>query len=411
MSKKTSGEARNWSDTPVLTYAVIFAAGMLAILITQRVFRSSSPPEKHGTPAEPVSAIQRQSKPWGNLEITPLVLERPEGIFQRPKSFSPTIEWVFPKRSQTQVADLIMACDLAADQKHMLLDPRLGEATSEGWKIRPPTDVVKQLPPATREKIYSVLAETPVNTDQRYAFFYRADGFDEWVGNSDLSPESVELVRTLCYLKGHRLYFADTQLFELLTNSNETERLIESLSRVPTLLMELRVTPDSNIDALLKYWGHLRRGDEVELLLRSMARTPGGASINVSYFMPPVPRLRLYTYPDVANDQRTDCFWTAFNFANEVPVPHLPDPNHYNQLLQSEYERVLGEKLFGDILLLLENGDTAAHMCIYIADDIVYTKNGLDAYQPWVLMRMKDMHTLYASDKRQEWRIFRKRKV
>jgi hypothetical protein len=124
-----------------------------------------------------------------------------------------------------------------------------------------------------------------------------------------------------------------------------------------------------------------------------------------------VPRLRLYTYPDVENNERADCFWTAFNFPNETPVPHLPDPNHYNQLLRSDYEIVRGEKLFGDILLLLEAGDTAAHMCVYIADDIVYTKNGLDPYQPWVLMRMKDLHTLYASDKPQEWRIFRKRNV
>jgi hypothetical protein len=53
----------------------------------------------------------------------------------------------------------------------------------------------------------------------------------------------------------------------------------------------------------------------------------------------------------------------------------------------------------------------AAHMCVYIAADVVYTKNGVDPKQPWVLMRMKDLLALYTSDQPQQWRVFRKNGV
>jgi len=70
---------------------------------------------------------------------------------------------------------------------------------------------------------------------------------------------------------------------------------------------------------------------------------------------------------------------------------------------------VRGDKQFGDILILLDSDENAVHACVYVADDIVFTKNGDDPNQPWVLMRMADMMLLYASDKPQQWRVFRKR--
>jgi hypothetical protein len=137
---------------------------------------------------------------------------------------------------------------------------------------------------------------------------------------------------------------------------------------------------------------------------------PGGGSINISYFMAPVPRIQLYTYPSPAEAEARDCFWTSFNFFNDRPDDRLGRPERANETLQADYDPVRGpNRKFGDILLLLEDGDTAVHMCVHIAEDVVYTKNGNDPNQPWVLMRMKDLQTLYASEKRREWRVFRKR--
>ena len=35
---------------------------------------------------------------------------------------------------------------------------------------------------------------------------------------------------------------------------------------------------------------------------------------------------------------------------------------------------------------------------VYLADDIVFTKNGNNATQPWMLMRLKDVLTDYSGE-------------
>jgi hypothetical protein len=344
------------------------------------------------------------------LEITPLVLDRPDELFETNDFVATEIRWLFPGRSREQVAALIAACELTAGQKAALLDPKLGGPATNGWFLRPALDVVRSLSPSARRTLYTVLAESPENTSQHFPFFHRSDGFEEWVSACELSAEKIDLVRRLTYPQRGRLYFADRQLFALLSSSNETRCLFKTLTRVPTLLMELKVTAASDLEALADYWGSRSKVQETKRLLRSLARVPGGGSINISYFMAPVPRIQLYTYPSPAEAEARDCFWTSFNFFNDRPDDRLGRPERANETLQADYDPVRGpNRKFGDILLLLEDGDTAVHMCVHIAEDVVYTKNGNDPNQPWVLMRMKDLQTLYASEKRREWRVFRKR--
>ncbi len=39
---------------------------------------------------------------------------------------------------------------------------------------------------------------------------------------------------------------------------------------------------------------------------------------------------------------------------------------------------------------------TAIHVAAYVADDLMFTKNGEDFRQPWMLMHMADMMETYA---------------
>jgi hypothetical protein len=45
--------------------------------------------------------------------------------------------------------------------------------------------------------------------------------------------------------------------------------------------------------------------------------------------------------------------------------------------------------------MLLDRHNQALHMCVYIADGVVFTKNGADFKSPWVLMKLSDMLALY----------------
>jgi hypothetical protein len=47
------------------------------------------------------------------------------------------------------------------------------------------------------------------------------------------------------------------------------------------------------------------------------------------------------------------------------------------------------------------------HMCVYVADDIVFTKNGYAPREPWVLMRERDMMIHYSPKKPLSRAVFR----
>ena len=44
-----------------------------------------------------------------------------------------------------------------------------------------------------------------------------------------------------------------------------------------------------------------------------------------------------------------------------------------------------------------KNGD-AFHSCVYIADDIVFTKNGRNVLSPWIFMKLDEVKKIYLFD-------------
>ena len=49
----------------------------------------------------------------------------------------------------------------------------------------------------------------------------------------------------------------------------------------------------------------------------------------------------------------------------------------------------------GDVLVFLNPEGGAIHSCVYLADDLVYTKNGENGLSPWVIMRVGDLTDIY----------------
>ena len=391
-----------------LWHAVFFISGVVAMGLFQLALISIS----HGRSAYHADhaashAPGVSTQPWGELEITPMLLDRPEAHFETNTAPAPALRWLFQNYSQPQLVQFINSCDLTGPEKTALLDTNQWRQTSDGWAITPQPELVKEMSPGSREKIYSVLAQSHQNS-QAFPFIFEPDSFAELLGSCELPPEKIALVRHLSYPKKDLRCFADLQLFELLSSPGETRGLVKALCRVPSMLVTLKVTPQSDLRALLDYWGGCCNAERVKPLLESLSRVPGGADINISFFMPPVPRLNLYTYPNPASPVGQDCVSSSFNFFNDEPDNRFTDPQYANQILQSDFDPVRGEKQFGD-LMLLEDGGQTVHMCVYIAADIVYTKNGGHMYQPWILMKFNDLMVQYASDKPLQWRVFRKK--
>ena len=164
----------------------------------------------------------------------------------------------------------------------------------------------------------------------------------------------------------------------------------------------------------MAYWGKGTNGRKIKPMLESLARLndPAGTSLNISYLLPPFARLRLYTYPKAWNGQnlsKEDCFWTSMNFFNAEPDERFLEPAFVRQIIQSDYEVVRGQPTYGDLVTIVGPGGDGRHMCVYIADDFVYTKNGRNALAPWVIMKRADMLAAFTSPDEQKVVIVRRK--
>ena len=175
---------------------------------------------------------------------------------------------------------------------------------------------------------------------------------------------------------------------------------MKTLSRKPSLLAEIRVTPDSNIDQLVNYWGVGGRRKDIEPLLASIKSLKTNVDLSFMYLLPAFVRDRIYTYPFPTSDGtgiKQDCFWTAFNTFNLTPDDKMCEMDYIAKTLEHEYYKIYEPSQLGDIICLSVGEKKVIHAAIFITTDIVFTKNGFDFTQPWVLMRKQDMLDTYAA--------------
>jgi hypothetical protein len=129
-------------------------------------------------------------------------------------------------------------------------------------------------------------------------------------------------------------------------------------------------------------------------LFESQERLPGGGSVSILYLLPPLAREKLFTspLPPVPGQERLpDCHWTALNFFNSNPDPRMSDNDYAARQISENYYQVASPGIAGDLVLLLDDANRVIHSSVYIAGDVVFTKNGINYAQPWVLMHEKDL--------------------
>ena len=376
-----------------LSHVVLVVAGMLLMFLLQSLFRTGGL-LRPGAAQPSTSASATNVPPWGRIEYVPIALDRPENHFTNDPGTLGKTFWVFRNHTEQQLAALLGSLALADPARSFLLNRGNWEFLPRAIRIAPTPEVVVSLSTDTRQRLYGLLASNPENIPQAMPFRFRPGGFNEWFADCGLPQEKLELVRRLTYTQQGNLCFADATTFAHLSTPDETKCLIRSLWRVSTFEMKVRVDSSTDIDALVRYWGAAGGARAYRPLLESMARIPEGSSVNVTFFLPPFARLRLYTYPSPRDPDipRQDCFWSAMNFFHTTPDNNFFYPEYTQKVLRSEYTRISdGSHQFGDLLLLVRSNQEALHMCVYLADDAVFTKNGANTQQPWVLMKLSEM--------------------
>jgi hypothetical protein len=420
MSHTEKAEAKQpGKPTAWIFVGASFALGVLVTLFSHSLGRSPGDNEDLRLPPlstsinggkRPENAPKTPAKPWGNLDYGGLSLE-PDELFLGATRPSPTSRWIFENYSPQQLTELFNSCGLTAPQKAVLLDTNRWELLTNGCAVPVPDEVVLGLSKTANQRLYPILARAPANVAQYYPFRFPLRGFAERFARRGLSSQTLDTIRRLTYTNGGLLCFSAAQPLRSALPTNEFRTFVRALYGVPTLRMQLRLHPGCDIEALVKYWGKGGREKAIRPLLESSARIPEGATINVAYLFPPFARLRLYTYPDPATDPaaaREDCYYTALNFFNDQPDARFMDSRNTREEILAHYQQTQDGPEFGDLLALLDQAGNAVHICVYVADDVVFTKNGGNYLQPWVLMKIPELLAYYPPESLRMTRFRRK---
>jgi len=335
--------------------------------------------------------------PWGDLDYSRIVMEPPAefaGAYTTPDRELP--RWIFPGQSRDQVNQLLQSAKLTANQWDEIQARAEWSVGPGGTTVRPSRELVLGLKPESRSVIYDVLADYEENTAQHYALCYPAELVDEWLDNAGLQPATLQLIKHLLYVNSSAVFLGDMNLaMSLVPDPAERMRLAKALYRQSALLVKLRVRPTSNMDELVNYWSRGGTKD-VRPLLESLPKLPAGFMIDINHLLPKFARAYLNTYPQPNFDLRHDCHWSSLNFFNLDPLEVYADREKAAATFMSDYYTIAGNPLLGDILVLITPQGKAIHSCVFVADNIVFTKNGLTSCAPWVLMELTDVLAFFA---------------
>lgn len=340
-------------------------------------------------PAKPAAG------PKGRIETFSITLERPDDTIRAGQLNFPHPDWRFPEQTASNVVGFLQRAGVAPADLAVLSSTN--HLSVEGGEviIAPPPAIILGLRPDTRRAIYTALGTQVENPYHRQPFFFSGTAA-EWLENSGLSPGTEKLLRGLMYQRGKTVHFADPQVVTGLPDA-EKFRAMKMLSRVSSLVAKLHVDHTSDAAEIARQWGVGGRERQLKPLIESMTRLNGGAVMDVTALLPSFARLRLYTFPNPtpAGETPEDCFWTAMNFFSATPDPKFHNFETSLATLRSDYSLVEAPYRFGDVVTFLNSRGKPIHACVYLSEDIVFTKNGAAANQPWILMKLEDVSATY----------------
>lgn len=340
--------------------------------------------------------------PWGELSTRDIQLERPAEFLTDEVSRPQPESWTFNGLSVEDVKSQLSRGGLSAAQIEVLFAPASVRSEKGGTVLTPSADCLLSLDAGTRRRLYEVLTGHNVNLYWDYPFIFPGTTIDGICHDARLNPADTALLKQLVYTNGNSWQLSDYPL--LVCQIPTVERRVamaRALSRQSAVFAGLIIKPDTDIDKIAAYWGNVPnvRFTDVKPLLEALKALPDGGYLSLFYLLPKFARDRLYTYPlpPQPGEPQMDCHWTTFNFSNETPDNRFNDTSYTVEYLLKNYYQIAAPSMYGDIFLLVNERNEIKHSAVYLADDLVFTKNGNNYRQPWMLMRIPDLLATYSA--------------
>ncbi|HWQ03364.1 MAG TPA: hypothetical protein VNL38_02695 [Candidatus Nitrosotenuis sp.] len=342
--------------------------------------------------------------PWGSLAITPITISPPlEYVAADWGRINGPDEWYFPGTPVETMEAFLSSAGLSPEQVRSIRATARPDPRTRGLVVRPDANIVRSLSPQVRARIYLELGKVQLNFDQANAFRFYGASLEDWFRGSSISPQTRRLVEPLIYRNGDYFLFADPEVVRVqIPDAEELRRLGKTLLREATMVVKLKIEDDTQAAKLADYWGRGGRRTDLRPLLESVADSVPDRSIDIVHLLPTFARNQLYRYPritaeDLNRPMLANCLWSALNFFNSHPDERFRDVNVALKSLKNDYFLVETGFQLGDIVAFLDANGNLFHVAVYLADDLVFSKNGMSPVAPWIITTIDRLKGYYSS--------------
>lgn len=348
------------------------------------------------------SAFHARPGPWGKLRCNYIFIEAPKSLVDTYPLPGTQTRWSFPESMVDSLPGLFKKAGLPDTFIAALLSSPNNRRVDGMIHFFPAAKDVEAMTPAMREALYPELRKHPVNEYYFSPVKVTAGSTDEWFRTSKLRPELLAKIRQVAYRYDNCLAISDLALlFHHATSEAEARNLLKVLTRTRSVMIQLELPEGTNLEPLLEYWtvGINSRRKDIEPILQSILDAGGTEVLGLSQILPALPRKLLYTYPGpefIIHGMLPDCHWTSLNFFNYDPHQFYLDERIAAEVLMETHSAVEPPHRYGDVLVFYEEeSGRIMHSCVYLADDFVFTKNGRNAFSPWIIMTIDELSRLY----------------
>ena len=336
--------------------------------------------------------------PWGDLEVRTVYLEPPESLLAVVAKPSTVTRWTFEQTTANAVREILTKAKVPAPVIERLFSPVRLVASGNSVVLLPDVEDLTALSEDSRSALYLELAKHAANEYQRDPVFILGGDLDDWMQGASLTPAQQALFRRLLWKRGGALVFSDVQaLLGLAKTPDEVNAVFRSVTRVRSLIVELKLPLTADRKAFIGYWTSGQEDSSRLAFIKAITERRARQTVDITHFLPPLIRQRAYTFPEMdlgLKGRFPDCHWTSLNFFNATPKDLYLDTKLAAEHLLKDYAVVDAPYQFGDVLCFLDEGE-GLHTCVHVADDIVLTKNGDSILAPWALMQLKDVDAIY----------------
>jgi hypothetical protein len=402
--------------------------------VTPRIFRSrgaqGAPDDPPFLPGRAPAAWRRQLQlkavtpgPWGKLWYYDVLLAPSGNTLEQLPAPSAEPVWTFagidPAGLLAATREVAMPGSVRAELTALF---RAGQADAEGrLTVRPSLDLVLAVPREFRTRVFPhLVGGLSVKDYAQHIPFPAGFTIDEWFDAGSL-PETVrQAILRLVYPVGDRVMLSDFgALYHLLKTRPEQLSAQRAALRVPGVVVLLERPDPADVPALAAYWRPGRHKNIATLLQSFATNRDDNRFLDIIHLLSPIEREFLNTYFTPSGPSMTpSCFWTAFNFGEETPDSrYLVLPGVWSEHeamawrdLTASYTPIAAPARLGDIIAYRhKDAPAVVHVAVFIADGLVYTKNGATFSKPWCLSRLEDLDELYLAEAGME-RIYFRRK-